>query len=206
MEQLAAVLAWPVIALIVALVVLFLFRAELAALITRTKKVGKGGIETFEGQPPQATEGKKGVDEFFRSFDSPMLLEAEQLVLDDLKNRHIEAASDREKTLIRALASTNLILHFERAHGNLWASQLACLRYLNSRDHGAEFTEIVPFYELAKAEYPGWYENYPFDRWFGFMRSLNLANEKDSIVFITVAGREFLKYLVAAGKAGPFHG
>lgn len=83
---------------------------------------------------------------------------------------------------------------------------MACLRYLNPRDHGAKITEIVPFYELAKAEYTGWYENYPFDRWFGFLRTLNLANENDSVVFITVAGREFLKYLVAAGKAGPFHG
>ena len=50
------------------------------------------------------------------------------------------------------------------------------------------------------------YAGNPFDRWFGFLRTLNIANEKDSVVFITVAGREFLKYLVAAGKAGPFHG
>lgn len=106
MEQLAAVLAWPSVVLIVAFVVLLLFRTELAALITRTKKVGKSGLETFDGQPPQPTEEKKGVDEFFRSFDSPLLLEAEQLVLDDLMSRHIEAASDREKALVRALAST----------------------------------------------------------------------------------------------------
>lgn len=206
MEQFAAVLAWPVVVLIIVLVALILFRAQLGVLISRTKKIGKGGIETFEGQPPQPMEEKKGVEEFFRSFDSPLLVEAEQMILNDLKERKIEVPADREKTLVRALASTNIVLHFERVHGVLWASQLACLRYLNPRDQGAKIAEIVPFYEFAKTEYPSWYENYPFDRWLGFLRSFNLVLERDSTVFITVAGREFLKYLVASGKAGPYHG
>ena len=51
MEQILAVLAWPVVVLVVALVALSLFRGPLGALIGRTKKVGKGGIETFESQP-----------------------------------------------------------------------------------------------------------------------------------------------------------
>lgn len=206
MEQLAAVLAWPSVVLIIALVAIFLFRSEVGALIGRTKKVGKGGIETFEGQPSQPTEEKKGVDEFFRSFDSPLLLEAEKLILDDLKARHIDLAGDREKTLLRALAANNILLHFERAYGSLWASQLACLRYLNSKDQGVDVAEIVPFYEAAKAAYPAWYANYSPDQWLGFLRSFNFVGDRGSVAFITVAGREFLKYLVASGKSGPFHG
>ena len=206
MEHIVGVLAWPLVVLIVTLVALLLFRPQIGALIGRTKKVGKGGIETFESQPAQPMEEKKGVDEFFRSFDSPLLVEAEGLILKDLKERKIESSGDREKTLVRALASTNIVLHFEQVYGLLWASQLACLRYLNPRDQGAEATEIVPFYELAKANYPTWYDNYSFDRWLGFLRAFNLVLERDSRVFITVAGREFLKYHVAAGKAGPYHG
>jgi hypothetical protein len=64
----------------------------------------------------------------------------------------------------------------------------------------------VPFYEVAKVEYPNFYENYPFDRWLGFLRAFNLVLERDATVLITVAGREFLKYLIATGKAGPYHG
>ena len=206
MEQIIAVLAWPVVALIVALVALLLFRPQVSALIGRTKKVGKGGIETFENQPAQPTDEKKSIDEFFRGFDSPLLVEAEQLILKDLKDRKIEGPGDRERALVRSLASTNIVLHFERVYGLLWASQLACLRYLNPRDQGAEVTEIIPFYELAKAEYPNWYENHSFERWLAFLRSFNLVRGSDSHVFITVAGREFLKYLVASGKAGPYHG
>ncbi len=205
MEQIIAVLAWPVVALIVWLVALFLFRAPVSALIGRTKKVGKGGLEIFENQPAQPTDEKKGINEFFRGFDSPLLVEAEQLILKDLKDRKIEGPDDRERALVRSLASTNTVLHFERVYGLLWASQLTCLRYLNSRDQGAEVIEIVPFYELAKAEYPNWYENYSFERWLAFLRSFNLVGGSDLHVFITVAGREFLKYLVATGKAGPYH-
>lgn len=206
MEQILAVLAWPVVVLVVALMALSLFRGPLGALIGRTKKVGKGGIETFESQPAQPTDEKKGVDEFFRGFDSPLLVETEQAILQDLKGRTIDGQADREKALVRALASTNIVLHFERVYGSLWASQLACLRYLNPRDKGSEAGELVTFYDLAKAEYPTLYENYTFEGWLSFPRSFNLIREQDSYVFITVAGREFLKYLVAAGKAGPYHG
>lgn len=206
MEQIVAILAWPAVVLIVALVAIFVFRTQLAALIGRTKRLGKGGLETFDVQPPQSTEEKKGVDEFFRTFDNPMVIEAEGLILKDLKDRKIEAVPDRERTLIRALAVSNIIQHFERVHGIIWASQLACLQYLNARDDGVDIAELQPLYEAAKAEYPAWYENQPFERWLGFLRVFNLILERDSRVFITVAGREFLKYLVAAGKSGPYHG
>jgi hypothetical protein len=200
------IFAWPSVVLVIALTIIFLFRPQIAELITRTKKLGKGGIETFETQPSQPTEEKKGVEEFFRSFDSPLLLEAEQLILKDLKERKIETSGDREKTLVRLLASTNIILHFERVHGIIWASQLACLRYINPRNQGADVAEITPFYEMAKAEYVAWYDGYPFERWLGFLQSFNLILERDSRLFITVFGREFLKYLIATGKAGPYHG
>lgn len=206
MEQLAAVLAWPVVVLIIALFCIVLFRGELGVLISRTKKVSKGGIETFESQPPQPMEEKKGADEFFRSFDNPLLLENEKSIFDDLKARHIDSAADREKTLVRALAAHQIVLHFERASGSLWASQLACLRYLNSREQGVEKAEIVQFYETGKAQYPGWYANYSLEQWLNYLRTFNLLGDRGSVVFITVAGREFLKYLVASGRSEPLYG
>lgn len=206
MEQIVAVIAWPVVVLILGLVTVFLFRTQFSAFIGRTKKVGKGGIETFENQPTQPTNEEKGIEEFFRGFDSPLLVEAESLILKDLGDRKIEGSGDREKALVRSLASTTIVLHFERVYGLLWASQLACLRYLNPRDQGTQVTDIVPFYDLARATYQSLYENYSFERWLAFLRISNLVREVDSHVFITVGGREFLKYLIATGKAGPYHG
>jgi hypothetical protein len=205
-DSIVSVLAWPAVVLIIALVAIFAFRTEVGALIGRTRKVGKGGLETFESQPPQPTDEKKGVDEFFRTFDNPLLVQSEELILQDLKTRKIEAPVDREKALVRALASTNLILHFERVYGTIWASQFAVLRFLNPRDDGAELSDLEPFYEAAKTQYPAWYENYTFDRWLSYLQSFNLILKNDSKVSITVAGQEFLKYLVALGKAGPYYG
>ncbi len=206
MEKIVEILAWPAVALIIALVAILVFRSQLGALIQRTKRVGKTGLETYETQPSQPADEKKAIDDFFRTFDNPLLLEAEQHTLNDLKERKLESSSDREKALVRSLASVNIILHFERVHGAIWASQLALLRFLNSRDSGADVTELVGFYEMGKKDNPGWYENYPFDRWLGFLQSFNLVTKQNSHFFITVAGREFLKYLVAAGKSGPFYG
>lgn len=206
MDSIINVLAWSAVVLIIALVAIFAFRSEMGALIGRTKKVGKGGIETFENQPPQPTDEKKGVDEFFRTFDNPLLIQSEELILQDLKSRKIEAPVDREKALVRALASTNLILHFERVYGTIWASQFATLRFLNPRDDGAELLDLEPFYEAARIQYPSWYEHYTFDRWLSYLQSFNLVMKNNSKVCITVAGREFLKYLVTSGKAGPYYG
>jgi hypothetical protein len=206
MEQIISILAWPAVVLIVILFALFLYRPQIALLISRTKKLGKDGFETFETQPTQPIDEKKGVEEFLRSFDNPLVLESEQLINNDLKERRIEDPSDREKVLVRSLAALNIVLHFEAIYDVIWASQVACLRYLNSRELGTDLSEISPFYELAKVEYPLWYENYLFEQWLAFLRAFNLVTEQDSKLFITIRGREFLKFIIATGKSGPHHG
>lgn len=199
--------AWPAAVLIIVVFALIIFRKEISSLLNRTKEIGTSGLKAYDTPPTQPTDEKKSVDEFFRSFENPLLLEAEELILNDLKNRKIETSQEREKTLLRALASTNLLLHFERVHGTIWLSQLAALRYLNQRDTGAERADLYHhFYETAKAAYPNWYENYSFDQWLEFLQSFTLVALKDSRLFISVAGREFLQYLTATGKSDPYYG
>lgn len=198
--------AWPIAVVVVVVFALVLFRRDFSALINRTKEVGTGGLKTYENQPTQPVEEKKGVEDFFRTFENPLLIEAEGLILKELEGRNIKVAADREKALVRSLASSNILLNFERALGSIWQSQLSLLQYLNSRDLGSELSELGAFYMDAKGKYPSWYEDYSFDQWLGFLRSHNFITQKDSRVFITVAGREFLKYLIAAGKGGPSYG
>ncbi|MGH8280604.1 MAG: hypothetical protein ACRESI_03675 [Gammaproteobacteria bacterium] len=206
MDTLVGVIAWPSVFLIIALVIIFVFKGQIATLIARTKKIGKGGLEAYENQPPPPSEDRVGGPKLLTTFDSPMLSEAERLVSEDLKNRRIVSMEDKEQILIRALASANITMHFERIYGILWASQFACLQYLNSRDSGADVSELLPFYEAGKALYPTWYQNYLFDKWLGFLKDANFIAEFNSRILISISGREFLKYLISTGKPGPFYG
>ena len=72
-------------------------------------------------------------------------------------------------------------------------------RFLNARDEGSQISEMTSFYEAAKVMYPLWCQNYPFEHWIGFLESFNLILRRKSRFFITIAGREFLKYLVGTG-------
>lgn len=204
MESILAIFAWPLALVILGLIALLIFRSPITALIGRIRKVGKEGLETFEHQPTPPSVQKKGAEEFFRSYDNPLLLEAEEAIEKDLRQRSIEGA-DREKALRRALATANITQHFERTYSVLWASQLTCLRFLNPRD-GVDRAELHPIYEAAKAQYPALYTDYSFDQWLGFLQRMTMVFERGSRWYITVGGREFLKYLIATAKPGPFHG
>jgi hypothetical protein len=58
---------------------------------------------------------------------------------------------------------------------------------------------LTSFYEAAKVMYPLWYQKYPFERWIGFLESFNSILRRESRFFVTIAGRESLKYLVGTG-------
>jgi len=206
MTQLIPVVIWPLAVLFFAIFFILIFRQQVAALIDRTKKVGKGGIETFESLPSQPSAEKKGVEEYFRNFENPLLLDAERAIHEDLRNRGIEEPKDREKTLIRALASNNLILYFERISSVIWASQVACLRHLNTHDQGSEKAEIVVFYETAKSGNSMISKNVPFEEWLGFLLTFNLVVTTETRYYITERGRGLLQYFVATGKSDPYYG
>jgi len=200
------VLIWPVVVIILVIFSLFLFKPQIGKLIDRTKKVGKLGLETYEVQPSPPKEEKKELMEFYRSFESPLIKDWETIVNEFLKSKKIETPDDREKALLRLSAQTAILFYFERVYGTIWASQIACLRYLNSKAIGMDISEIKPFYGLAKNNFPDNYQNYPIEMWIGFLKGFNLVKEENSRFFISVGGREFLKYLAEVGKPEPFLG
>jgi len=186
---------------------MLLFRRPIGALLDRTKKVGKGGLEAFESaQLPAPAEKPDPLAEFMGTFDNPLLREQEASILADLKARSLTDASAAQKALIRSLAGTQILLLFERLQGFIWASQIALLTYLNSRPTGAPLTEIRPFYDNAKQNYPAIYHDYSFDAWVAFLQSWMLIERKDDSVALSKVGREFLKWRIEVGRAGPFHG
>lgn len=200
-------LNWPTATLVFGLVFVLAFYKPIANLLLRTKKLGKGGLEAFDNaQLPAHPESPTEVEKFLRTYDNPLLLLQEQRIRDDLKERKVGAPADLEKMLVRALAGTQLLLHFERVYSSIYSSQVAILNFLNARQDGALPNELMPFYDDAKTRFPEIYVSHPPDAYFDYLSSFNLIENRSGRVAITTAGREFLKWLIETGKPGPFHG
>ena len=198
--------AWPAVALLLGFGFFIIFRKPISSILDRTRKVGKGGLETFDTpQLPAPAEKPDPLAEFMGTYDNPLLRDQEVAILNDLKARGFADAA-AQKALVRSLAGTQILLHFENISASIWASQIDLLAYLNSRPAGAAIKEVRPFYENARKQYPAAYQSYQFEAWLSFIESFNLIERGEGMVLLTKVGREFLKWRIEVGRAGPFFG
>lgn len=208
-----AATAWAAAIAIIFVVAFFRFPDEwkailraLAGLLQKTKKFGLTGIEAQENPPPPNPDQRQAAEDFFRGFDNPLIREQEDRIRADLNARRLEAPNDRERALLKTLATTQILFTFEQIHGALWASQYALLRFINQRPAGASRNEVAGFYDAAKAQYPLIYEHYDFDAWLRYLVSSALVVEQDGQFLISIRGRAYLQYVVETGKSEPGFG
>jgi len=140
------------------------------------------------------------------TYDNQLLREQEGAILQDLKTRGFADPAAAQKVLVRSLAGTQILLHFEKLSASVWASQINVLTYLNSRPAGAPLTELRPFYDDAKQQNAAIYQNYPFEGWLAFLESFHVIERNQDTILLSRVGREFLKWRIEVGRAGPFFG
>src|SRR5436190_957784 len=68
----------------------------------------------------------------------------------------------------------------------------------------AAFEKLRRFYDEAARQNPEVFKGYPFEQYLSFLEAQFLTETKDGRMMITLAGREFLKYLIDTLKPGPF--
>ncbi len=196
-----SIIAWPVVALLLGLVAIFVFRAPLSRFLDRAQEIGKTGIRASSSKQISDTahNGPKA-DELLKSFDNVLLRNRETLILNHLSNSKIEEAAERERVLVRFLAGVGIALYFERTYAAIWGSQIAALQFLNEAGEGGIDPELLrPWYDQAAAQNLELYANYQFDRWLGFLETSLLVTKAQGRVIITLEGREFLKFIVHQG-------
>lgn len=199
--------AWPAAFLILGVVFMLIFRRDIKSLLSRTRKVGREGLETFDSpQLPASRERPDPLQEFLGSYDNPLLRENERHIEDELRQRNLTDPDAARTALLRSLAGTQILLHFERAQGVIWASQISALTYLNSQIDPVSPDQLRPFYNNASENYPAMYANYGFEDWLRFLRTSLLVEDNEGGLAISMVGREFLKWRIEAGRAAPFHG
>lgn len=196
----ALVNSWPLVALVLGIVALVLFRAPLLLFLHRADEVGVAGIKISakaQGQhqldaPLQISK----VEELSKAMQSSMLTEVEEGLKKNL-DVLTKNPEEREKMLLKLLSVNQISVAFERVYHSIFGSQLAALQFLVSSSSGLEDTgSLAPFYEQAKSKNPEFYDSYSFENWLSFLQSNLLIVYQNQKIGITVRGKEFLKYLI----------
>ncbi|HEY7235572.1 MAG TPA: hypothetical protein VH539_15565 [Gemmatimonadaceae bacterium] len=220
-------LNWPAVGLILGVVAILVFRRALTSLLERTEKVKDWLVAPKQPALPEpankplptrdTAEEQRALEELTTGFDNQSLRLQEDWIRADLTKHGLTADGATEKVLLRHLAGTQLVLHLERIYYSIYSSQLQALRWLNSQGTGVSADSLVGFYDRAVSAWPAIYQDRDFRSWLAFLASQGLITEseesknapQDADPFglkISVLGREFLAFLVNAGRADPFIG
>lgn len=185
---------------ILGIVFMLVFHKPITGFLKQMKHVKAGPIEAGAGPQLPASEAKNALDEVMRTFDSPLLVEQEEHIRKDLRARSLTAPDDREKSLVRALASTQIGAAFVLVHTAIFRSQVDLLNYLNPRTATpTPISEAEPFYEEGRARTPSNYETRSFAEWLEFLVASQLVLRQADTIVITERGRGYLRFVVDSG-------
>jgi hypothetical protein len=204
-------ISWPVVGAIAILI----FRKPLSVLLSRESVkmgFGKEGV-TLAASAAAATNqaeskpvGKGLADpetekrlQAVRNIDVvPIVQEQANLIRADLQKLNV-SQQEQIELLVKHLAVTQLWLRAEYTYRTIFGSQIALLKFLNTTGAGTR-AQLLQFYETAKLQFPELYTGYSFEQYLHYLvsQSLIAAQDPDRYV-ITVAGKEFLKWLAESG-------
>ena len=205
MGALMAALAWewwPLIAIcglslgLVCLVTITTYR-DMAGSLGLREQPTSGSSEAATGQSLAERPQLENIDNFYRTYDNAILIETERIFREQAER--YQPGPAREKFLIRSVSTVAVLALFEETWLTIFRSQIHLLEALNFAPRSME--DVRGFYDLAATINPTLYGQYSFDQWLIYMRSQSLTLQQDNIMYITIRGREFLKYLVETGRS-----
>jgi hypothetical protein len=191
---------WPAVVLIVGLVFLFTFKKPLERLLDRTKKIGTTGLDASAAtaQETSIERTPSAAEELLGRFDQAMLRIREDGIRQELNNSRIENPVERERILIRHLAAAQTYAAFLQAYRAIFGSQLQMLQALNSMGT-AHKDQLRTHYDIAAIMESDFYASYSYDQWLHFLQSHYLVQIEGDAVTISIAGRDFLMFIVREG-------
>jgi hypothetical protein len=209
MESLVQHGMWPLAAVIIAIAGFGIFRAPIAALLNRTKKIGAGGSaidfsETTERQQNnQVTAAKtETASNQITSLGppSPAVAEMEAQVAERL-NAFNDDDAGKISRLKRGLATLALQRDFEIIYRVIFGSQLDLLLKANARP--LDNVSVQAIYDEAKSLFPSAHDKGSLEAWLSFPLTQQLLLREDGLIYATPRGKEFLQYLVEVGLTLP---
>lgn len=210
--EVVEILAWPIAAILIALIIVLLLRNSLSDILKRISKINYGKIEAEVSQIKQEKSDKsifeqekidkptEHIEKALGIFSRDTLERSQNLVETESKVKEIQDSTKKAEVLLKYAQAIYLILSFERIYNTIFGSQLLILDYVNT-DSDQTKADLKRFYDNAKEKYPALYESYSYDDYFNFLISFELIvlNENNTYS-ITWMGRDLLKFLVETGK------
>lgn len=212
MEKIIEMVAWPATAALVSIVALLIFRAPIAALINRTKRInGKNSAIDFDDVPASEKQRQEQQKQITNSVAlqtvAPLAPPSEVVAATENDIRRIvdgipENDAGKQARLIRALAISDLQKDFETIYRILFGSQLDFLLAANAGGVSKERAEQM--FQAAVAAYPEIHQNANVDMWLAFPKNVGLlADDPHGRLTTTTKAKEFMQYLVSVGLTSP---
>lgn len=191
--------AWPIAVVLIVVVVILVFKPQIGGFISRLKSVSRSGLEAETySQTSATTTDSSAAEKLLRESDSALVSEQEKVISEELEKRNLHGVDDRARYLLRQLTVCMILRAFDYTYSLIYGSQIIALQQLNGRVD-MTLDDLRPMYDFAAAAYSERYQNFSYEDWFGFLTQSRLVLEDGEYVRITVRGREFLRWLMAAG-------
>jgi hypothetical protein len=193
-------LKWAVVVVTLALVVIFLFRAQFSVFLSRVTSISKAVLKTgFVTDQQNEPSRSWQVQELMRAFDSAALLGQERTIKADLEQRGLEHTGETIDVLIRYLAQSQLIVIFEEIYRIIFGSQIYILKRANE-NRVLNRTVVEGHFQHTQTLFPQFAE-WDVDRYMSFLLDRGLLQRTGDNYFITLLGQEFLGWMVRIGAA-----
>ena len=204
MGEIIKALSWPHFVFIFALVSLFLFRRQLAGLISRITSIDKTGVKAAPSPEAQREKKKNEAvqDLLIAVGDSIVLRDVEGRIKSDLINRELEIEGDASKVLIKLFAVALILLEFEQIHNLIFGSQIYLLKKLNEvAGQGQEREYVINYFQRVKEVFGEQLGNWSFDEYMAFLLSRSLVTIANNNYHITNQGVEYLTWMAKNGRS-----
>jgi hypothetical protein len=197
------IIKWPIVALILGALLIWLLLPQTRALIDR---INKFKYKDAEASADQAAVSAQAVVEApravaasgphpFERGDNAYVRQIADQLRSDVLSMTFNSTDERDKWMFREGARFSIALDFERLYRAIWASQMELIGAANLPD-GVTVQLARQRYQAAALRAPGVYDTYPFERWIGFLETSGFVRHDAGKFFATEKASLFVQYLI----------
>lgn len=192
---------WPITVLIMFSIIIVVFYKPLRSFLERINSLKLPyGIESSIKQDTNNLKKSDTVaDEILKVFDNQLMILQEQRIRANISLDKIQAPDDKIKVLLKYLTGMTINALFEKAYYYIYGTQIQLLESINSKPEGELKSNLKMYFDKSVDMQPI-PDGSNYDSYLNFLKYYDLIEIADDRIKISLTGREFLAFLIHAGK------